>query len=621
MANVSKSLDILSKITVFTKYARYNPKLKRRETWNELCYRNRDMHLKKYPQLHTEILNLYNNFIIPKKVLPSMRSIQFGGKSIEVAPNRMYNCCYLPIDDLRSFSESMFLLLGGTGVGYSVQNKHIEKLPEIRKPIKTRRYLIGDSIEGWADSIKVLFSAYMKGKSLPIFDFRDIREKGAVLVTSGGKAPGPEPLKTCLHQLQTILDRKKDGDKLTSLEVHDILCFIADAVLAGGIRRAAMICLFDMDDQDMLTCKFGDWWELNPQRGRANNSAVVLRHKITHSKFMDLWKKIEASGSGEPGFYFSNDADLGCNPCCEIALKPYQFCNLSEINFSNVESQEDLNARAKAAAFLGTLQAGYTGFHYLRDIWKRTTEKEALIGVSGTGIASGEVVKYDLKEAAEIVKEENARVAKIIGINKAARTTAIKPSGTTSLVLGTSSGIHAWHSAYFIRRMRLGKNEAIYKYLAEKHPELVEDEYFKPKTQAIVQVPIKAPTGGIFRTESPIDLLERIKKFSEEWVKTGHRKGVNTHNVSATVSIKEDEWNLVGAWVWTNRNCFNGLSFLPYSGGSYIQAPFESITSDQYDEMVKYLHNIDLTNVVEENDETNLSGEIACGGGGGTCEL
>ena len=556
---------ILSDITVHMKYAKYIPELNRRETWEELCYRNRDMHLKKYPQMHAEILNLYNNFVIPKKVLPSMRSIQFGGKSIEVAPNRMYNCCYLPIDDLRSFSESMFLLLGGTGVGYSVQNKHIEKLPEIRKPIKTRRYLIGDSIEGWADSIKALLSAYMKGKSLPIFDFRDIREKGAALVTSGGKAPGPEPLKTCLHQLQTILDRKKNGEKLTSLEVHDMLCFIADAVLAGGIRRAAMICLFDMNDQDMLTCKFGEWWELNPQRGRANNSAVVLRHKITHDKFMDLWGKIEASGSGEPGFYFSNDADLGCNPCCEIALKPYEFCNLTEINLSNVTSQEDLNERAKAAAFLGTLQAGYTSFHYLRDIWKRTTEKEALIGVSGTGIASGEVLQYDLKEAAETVKTENARVAKIIGINKAARTTAIKPSGTTSLVLGTSSGIHAWHSAYFIRRMRLGKNEAIYKYLAEKHPELVEDEYFKPETQAVVQVPIKAPTNGIFRTESPIDLLERIKKFSEEWIKTGHRKGVNTHNVSATVSIKEGEWDLVGAWVWTNRNCFNGLSFLPYS--------------------------------------------------------
>lgn len=619
MAELSKSLEILSKITVFTKYAKYIPSKKRRETWEELCYRNRDMHLKKYPQLHAEIVNLYNNFVIPKKVLPSMRSMQFAGKPIEVSPNRIYNCCFLPMDDYRCFSETMFLLLGGTGVGYSVQNNHVEKLPEIRKPLKKRRFLVSDNIEGWADAIKALFAAYMKGRSLPDFDFRDIREKGAPLITSGGKAPGPEPLRRCLVELQLILDRKKDGEKLTSLEVHDIQCHIADAVLAGGIRRAAMISLFDIDDQEMLTCKFGNWWESNPQRGRSNNSAVIVRHKITRDKFIDLWSKIKASGSGEPGFYFSNNADWGTNPCCEIALRPYQFCNLTEINFSNIKSQEDLNGRAKAAAFLGTLQAGYTDFHYLRDIWKRTTEKEALIGVSGTGIASGEVLKYDLKEAAEEVKKENARIANIIGINRAARTTAIKPSGTTSMVLGTSSGIHAWHDPYFIRRMRLGKNEAIYKYLAKHHPELIEDEFFKPETQAIVQVPIKAPANGIFRDESPIDLLERIKKFSLEWINTGHRKGENTHNVSATVSIKENEWDQVGQWMWDNRSVYNGLSCLPYNGGTYTQAPFETITSEQYAEMEKHLKDVDLTNIVEESDETDLSGEIACGGGG--CEL
>ena len=619
MAEVSKSLNILSKITVFTKYAKYVPSKKRRETWMELCYRNRNMHLDKYPELHAEILALYNDFIIPKKVLPSMRSMQFAGKPIDVAPNRMYNCCYLPIDDYRCFSESMFLLLGGTGVGYSVQTHHVEKLPEIRRPLKKRRYLVNDSISGWADAVKALMTAYMKGRSLPDFDFRDIREKGAPLITSGGKAPGPEPLRRCLVELQLILDRKKDGEKLTTLEVHDMMCFIADAVLAGGIRRAAMIALFNIDDQEMLTCKFGNWWELNPQRGRANNSAVILRHKITRAKFNNLWGKIKASGSGEPGFYFSNNADWGTNPCCEIALKPYQFCNLTEINFSDVESQEDLNARAKAAAFLGTLQAGYTDFYYLRDIWKRTTEKDALVGVSGTGIGSGAVLQYDLKETAEIVKIENARVADLIGINHAARTTAVKPSGTTSMVLGTSSGIHAWHDPYFIRRMRLGKNEAIYKYLAKYHPELVEDEHFKPNTQAVVAVPIKAPASGIFRDESPIDLLERVKKFSLEWVDTGHRRGENTHNVSATISIKEDEWDAVGQWMWDNKAYYNGLSVLPSNGGSYVQAPFETITSEQYAEMEKHLNEIDLTKIIEEVDDTDLSGEVACAGG--KCEL
>jgi ribonucleoside-diphosphate reductase alpha chain len=616
---LDKSIKILSDIAVFSKYTKHKKEVSRRETWEELCYRNRDMHLDKYPELTAEILNVYNNFVIPKKVLPSMRSMQFAGKPIEITPSRIYNCAFLPIDHYKAFSETMFLLLGGTGVGYSVQNMHIEKLPEIRKPTKTRRYLISDSIEGWADSVKILMEAYFKGKSLPRFDFSDIRPKGAELVTSGGKAPGPAPLKECLFQLQQMLDAKKDGDKLTSLEVHDMICYIADAVLAGGIRRAALISLFDIDDEDMLTCKFGNWWELNPQRGRANNSAVVIRHKITEKKFKDVWGKIQASGSGEPGIYFSNNPEWGCNPCCEIGLRPNQFCNLVEINVSDVDSQEELEERTKAATFLATLQAGYTDFHYLRDIWRRTTEKDALIGVSMTGIASGVVLGLDLENASKVVLKENERVADLIGINVSARTTCVKPAGTTSLVLGCSSGIHAWHSEYYIRRMRLGKNEALYKYLSENHPELVEDEFFKPQTQAVVNVPIKAPKGAIMRTESAIDLLERIKKFSNEWVKTGHRKGDNTHNVSATVSIKDDEWDEVGEWMWENREVYNGLSILPYSDHSYKQAPFEEIDELTYNEMYAKLKDVDLTKVVEVEDNTDLSGEIACGAGG--CEV
>jgi ribonucleoside-diphosphate reductase alpha chain len=616
---MSKNIDILSDITVFTKYAKFNPEKKRRETWEELCYRNRNMHLDKYPSLQTEIVNLYNDFVIPKKVLPSMRSMQFAGKPIEVSPNRVYNCCFLPIDDYRAFGETMFLLLGGTGVGYSVQSKHVEKLPEIHKPTKKRRYLIGDSIEGWADAVKALVKAYFKGTSLPDFDFSDIRPKGATLVTSGGKAPGPEPLKECLFNLQKILDRKDNGDKLTTLEVHDMVCFIADAVLAGGIRRAALISLFDVDDEDMLTCKFGNWWELNPQRARSNNSAVVVRHKVTEGKFNELWEKIKASGSGEPGIYFTNNADWGSNPCCEIALRPFQFCNLTEVNVNDVADQEDLNARVKAAAFLGTLQAGYTDFHYLRDVWRRTTEKDALLGVSMTGICSGKVLGLDLKVAADIVKEENKRVAQIIGINPAARTTCVKPAGTTSLVLGCSSGVHAWHDPYYIRRMRLGKNEAIYRYLSQNHPELIEDEFFKPQQQAVVSVPIEAPAGSIFRNESALETLERVKKFSMEWVNSGHQKGENTHNVSATINIKDDEWETVGKWMWENRACYNGLSVLPFDGGTYKQAPFETISKEEYEKLSKNLTGIDLTKVVEEEDNTDLKGELACAGG--ACEI
>ena len=615
------SNEILSEITIYMKYARYIPELNRRETWKELVTRNKNMHIKKYPNLKDEIERTYK-FVYDKKVLPSMRSMQFGGKPIEISPNRIYNCAYMPIDHIDSFSECMFLLLGGTGVGYSVQKHHVEKLPPINKPYakRSRRFLIGDSIEGWADSIKVLMKSYLNGKGSRVeFDYSDIRAKGARLVTSGGKAPGPQPLKECILKVTGILDQKEDGDKLSTLEVHDIVCHIADAVLAGGIRRAALISLFSADDDDMIGCKSGTWYELNGQRGRANNSAVLMRHRITKEFFMNLWKRVELSKSGEPGIYFNNDKDWGTNPCCEIALRPYQFCNLCEVNVSNIETQEDLNARVKAAAFIGTLQAGYTDFHYLRDIWRETTEKEALIGVSMTGIGSGVVLGYDMAKAADVVKRENSRVAKLIGINKSARTTTVKPAGTTSLALGTSSGIHAWHNDYYIRTMRVGKNEAIYSYLAYHIPELVEDCLFNPHTTAIISVPQKAPEGSILRTESPFQLLERVKDVATNWVKKGHRSGSNTHNVSATISLKDEDWELAGEWMWENREYYNGLSVLPYNGGTYKQAPFQDCTKEDYDKMMKYLNKIDLSLVNEEEDETNLTGELACAGG--ACEI
>jgi len=921
--------SILSELTTYMKYSKYKKELKRRESWKELVDRNKNMHTKKFPHLKSEIEAAYS-FVYDKKVLPSMRSMQFAGKPIEISPNRVYNCAYLPIDDIRSFSETMFLLLGGTGVGYSVQRHHIEKLPEITKPNpnKHRRFLIGDSIEGWADAVKVLIRSYFEGGSTVVFDFSDIRPKGAELVTSGGKAPGPQPLKECLVKIEGILSSKENNTKLSSIEVHDIVCHIADAVLAGGIRRAALISLFSADDEEMISAKSGAWWETNPQRGRANNSAVLLRNKVTRDFFMSLWEKIKNSGSGEPGIYLNNDKDWGTNPCCfigdtlvatadgrnavtikqlceenyqgpvysiqtqtgqvvtsycskvwksrenaelikvtlddgstftctpdhrimlrsgqyvqaqhlkegvslmpfnsykrqdrnyrmiqsntgrdiaqyahvaqyyditkegydlqhihhidgdgfndlpenlsvidakehnrqhmlgennafhkmskesyigwtkkqsdrqkgvkntnsngltteemverclartvqkrsklstkevlelcnvkflskgrlkemnansigefaiklaelanhkvvsveflqhredvydmtvegthnfaiitstkddkfinssgvfvhncEIALRPYQFCNLCEVNVSDVEDQHDLNARVKAAAFIGTLQASYTDFHYLRPIWQRTTEKDALIGVGMTGIGSGKAQKLDLKQAAAIVKEENERLAKILGINSAARCTTIKPSGTSSLALGTSSGIHAWHNDYYIRRIRVGKNEAIYTHLSIHHPELIEDEYFRPHDTAVISVPQKAPEGAILRTESALDLLNRVKFFYENWIKPGHRSGQNTHNISATVSIKEEEWEGVGEWMWENKHCYNGLSVLPYSDHTYVQAPFEDCTKEKYEEMLSHLTSLDLTQVVEFEDLTNLSGEIACAGG------
>jgi ribonucleoside-diphosphate reductase alpha chain len=610
---------ILSEITVYMKYARFIPEKNRRETWEELVTRNKEMHQRKYPQLKDEIENVYK-FVYDKKVLPSMRSLQFGGKPIEISPNRIYNCAYLPIDDWRAFGEVMFLLLGGTGVGYSVQKHHVEELPAIHRPkSKERRFLISDSIEGWADAVKALMKSYFTGGSSIRFDYSDIRHKGARLITSGGKAPGPEPLRICIEKIRAILDLKQDGDQLSSIEVHDIVCHIADAVLAGGIRRAALISLFSADDDDMISCKFGNWWELNPQRGRANNSAVLLRSKVSEEFFKTIWKKIELSNAGEPGIYLSNDKDWGTNPCCEIALRPFQFCNLCEVNVSDVESQEDLDARVRAASFIGTLQAGYTDFHYLRPIWQRTTEKDALLGVGMTGIGSGKVQKLDLKAAAKVSREENERVAGIIGINRSARTTTIKPAGTSSLTLGCSSGIHAWHNDFYLRRVRVGKNEAIYSYLAINHPELVEDEYFRPHDTAVIGVPQKAPEGSILRSESPLQLLERVKWFNQNWIKSGHRTGMNTHNISATVSIREHEWDAVGNWMWENKEHFNGLSVLPYDGGTYIQAPFEDIDEEKYNQLMETLHDVDLSKIVELDDNTDLSGELACAGG--ACEI
>jgi len=614
------SNQILSDITVFMKYSKYIDGLDRRENWEEIVTRNKNMHKKKYPHLSDKIDEAYK-FVYEKKVLPSMRSLQFAGKPIEMSPNRIYNCAYLPIDDWRAFQETMFLLLGGTGVGFSVQRHHIDNLPDITlpNPKRKRRYLIPDTIEGWSDSIKMLMKSYFYGGSTIEFDYRDIRQKGSRLITSGGKAPGPQPLKECLVKITGILENKNNGDKLSPIEVYDIICHIADAVLAGGIRRAALICLFSADDDEMIAAKSGAWYELNPQRGRANNSAVLVRSRLTRKYFDSLWERIRLSGSGEPGIFLTNDKDWGTNPCVEIGLRANQFCNVVETNASDIKTQEEYNNRVRAASFIATLQAGYTDFHYLRDVWRRTTEKDALIGVSMTGIATGNVLKLDMAEAAAIVKEENIITAKAISINPAARLTTVKPAGTTSLVLGCSSGIHAWHDEYYIRRIRVGKNEAIYTYLSLYHPELLEDDYFRPHDTAVISVPQKAPDGAILRSESPISLLERVRQVTEDWIKEGHVAGMNSHNVSTTVSIKSDEWNEVGEWMWENREIYTGLAVLPYDGHTYVQAPFETIDKETYDKLSKELHTIDLTKVVEIQDNTNLMGEIACGPQG--CEV
>lgn len=618
---MTRENEILSDVVTYMKYAKYIPGLQRRETWEELVQRNIDMHVKKYPALEADINAVYRDFVLTKRVLPSMRSLQFAGKAIEVNNARIFNCAYLPVDDIHAFSETMFLLLSGVGVGYSIQKTDVEQLKAIKRPTKRhRKYVIQDSIMGWADAVKVLMKSYMGVTTSSVqFDFSEIREKGALLVTAGGKAPGPGPLRVALVKIENILSTKQDGEFLTPIEVHDILCHIADSVLAGGIRRSAMISLFDANETDMLHAKAGQWWDKDSQRGRANNSVILQRDEVDYDEFCDLWQKTKDSRAGEPGFYFTNDKTEGANPCVEIALKARQFCNLVEINGGMILTQEQFEEVAGAAAFIATLQAGYTDFHYLREEWKETTELEALIGVSITGLANKDLLDLDFESAANVVTTMNDLIAKVIGVNSAARQTCVKPAGTTSLVLGTSSGIHAYHDKFYIRRISIGKNEALYTYLSINHPEILEDKIGDEARNAFVVVPQKAPEGAIIRSESSLDLLERVKKVSKDWIAPGHVSGPNMHNVSCTVSIKDEEWDMVKDWMWINKEHYNGISVMPYDTGTYVQTPFETIDEATYDKLVVNLHSVDLSKVIEIEDNTDLQSEAACSGG--ACEI
>lgn len=613
------SQQILSQVATYMKYARHLPDEERRETYEEIVDRLKAMHLRKFPFLEDEI-NEYFGYVYRREVLPSMRSMQFGGVPIQLANNRMYNCAYMPIDHPDAFSEAMFLLLGGTGVGYSVQGRHIKKLPEITVPIGSEKFVVPDSIEGWSLAVRALIDAYLNPEQnyQPYFDFSEIRAKGEPLVTSGGRAPGPEPLRKALVKVHEILSSKRDGSKLRSIEVHDIMCHVARAVLSGGIRRSAMISLFSFNDWEMRAAKSGEWYKDNPQRSLANNSAIVERRSVNKQMFQDFMNEVESNGSGEPGIYWTNDLDWGTNPCVEIGLQANQFCNVTDINTATLTSSHDLINRARAAAFIGTLQATYTDFHFLRPIWKKRTDEEALIGVGATGIGSGKFMNKILSAAVDAVRYENRMTAKKVGINQAARLTCVKPSGTSSIVLGTSSGVHGWHAPYYLRRMTVQRSEPIYQYLKATNPDLLEESIQDPE-KAFVVIPQKAPDGAIFRDEPMIDMLNRVKRVNEEWVHPGHNSGINPHNVSATVSVKDDEWNDLTEWMWNNRRSYSGLAVMPYDGGSYVQTPFEEITEEEYKERYANLERIDLTQISELEDLTDLQGELACSGD--SCEI
>ncbi|MCL1902641.1 MAG: hypothetical protein FWG18_03385 [Alphaproteobacteria bacterium] len=624
---MNETTRTLSDLIYYMKYAKYMPSEKRRETWVETVARNKNMHLKKFAHIPAiaPIIEKAYELVMDKKILPSMRSMQFGGSAIEQNNNRMYNCSAVAIDDLAAFSDLFHLLLSGCGVGFSVRKHFVEKLPQMLKP-KTDSKIVftpEDSIEGWADCARAMFSAYFSDGVKIEFDYSRIRPKGSLVKSSMCAAPGFEPLGEAISNVQKLLDRKLDADdlKLSTLDCYDICCFISDAVLSGGIRRSAMIALFDKDDELMLHAKEGEWWKDNPQRGLANNSVQFDRDSTSKEDFDRIFKITKDSGCGEPGYVWTSNRDWLINPCAEISMPSCGFCNLSSINLGTVESQEDFNERAYYCSVIGTLQASYTNLRYVRPKWKENAEKAALIGVSITGIASHpDLTKIDFKQAVSHVKRANEEIADLIGINRAERLTNVKPDGTGALLLGTSSGVHPWYAKHYIRRITINKLEPIYTYIIENFPELIEDSVYKPDKNGMLSLVMRAPEGATTRrNETAIEFLERVKYIYENWVKPGHVTGDNVNNVSCTVNVKNHEWDEVREWMWANRMNYTGISLLPYSDASYQQAVFEETNEETYKAFAAKGYVFELDSIKEEQNFVNFNDTVACQGG--ACEL
>lgn len=607
------SLKSLMNYTFVSKYARWCPEKKRRETWSESVDRVKQMMLDKYVDPHHDnfldvkdaISQAYED-MRKKKILGSQRALQFGGAPVFKHNARIYNCIASYTDRVRFFQECMYLLLCGCGTGFSVQKHHIDKLPKIVKSKEgQKKFVIEDSIEGWSDAVGVLVSSYFRkcdlfpeynGKNV-IFDYTKIRPAGSFLKSSGGKAPGPEPLKKALTSIKKVLDNiiKEGRDKIKPIEAYDIVMFGADAVISGGVRRSATICLFSADDEEMAKAKTGSWFIDNPQRGRSNNSALLLRNKTSKKQFNELMQSVKEFG--EPGFVWSDSTELIVNPCVEIGMWPvdettgesgWQACNLSTINCAKVKTVEDFYAACESAAIIGTLQAGFAEFPYLGKASENIISREALLGVSMTGIMEQHEICLDpkvQKKGAEIVKKTNERIAKLIGINKAARTTCVKPEGTSSCILGTSSGIHPHHAKRYIRRVQANKMEPIYQYFKTINPRACEESVWSNNdSDDVVAFCVEVPDGSKIKNQlGAIDLLEYVKSTQQNWVMNGTNpeqctQKWLTHNVSNTINVKPEEWDAVTDFIYNNRQYFCGVSLLPIAGDKdYAQAPFTTV--------------------------------------------
>ncbi len=661
----------ISDYIAMSKYARYREDLGRRELWPEAAKRVFDMHRNRFAAILTneafgldrtlgQLIDTAEEAVRDRKALPSMRSMQFGGDAIEVNNARMYNCTFGHIDNVRKFSQALWLLLSGTGVGFSVQKQHVTRLQPFplranAEDLPVKHFTIPDTIEGWADAMQELVMSYYEGTYIE-FDFSEIRAKGAVLRTSGGRAPGHQPLKKALEKIRGVLDAIP-GRKMRPIEAYDILMLAASAVISGGIRRSATIALFSADDEEMVNAKTGEWWKHNPQRQHSNNSAMLVRGDATKEEFMSLFNAIRQFG--EPGFYFTENADYGANPCVEIGLAPslvvdatikgklegygysepvevgdtisgWQHCNLTTINGRMCETPEKFYELCAVAATIGTLQAAYTEMSYLGPVTRVINERESLLGVSICGILERPDVLLNpavLRKGAETCVMTNRAVAETIGIQPAARVTCVKPEGTASLLLGTASGIHPHHAKRYFRRVQAARTEPVYNYFKSWNPQMTEVYGMKADTTDVLTFPIEAPDGAILKKDiHALQFLEMVKLVQENWVVPGtaHEKynpGLR-HNVSNTVTVKENEWESVADFIWENRAYFTGVSLLGATGDKdYPQAPNEEVTTAA--DIVKWnnltYEPVDYSFMSEAADYTSLKETVACAGG--ACEI
>lgn len=650
-----EKIDTLKEMSNFvfaSKYARYNEKAKRRETWEEAVSRVEAMHLKKYSNLPKEDKDLIKeafNSVREKKVVPSMRSMQFGGTSVEAKNARIYNCSVRHIDSPRAFSEIFFLALCGCGIGIGLQKQFLDRLPNLvdasDKTGAIVTYVVEDTIEGWSDSIEALLNCYFKNTAYSgrkiVFDFSRIRKKGSKIKTGGGKAPGYKPLKNTLSNVKNMLDaliEDKGEKRLRSIDVCDILCYCADAVLSGGVRRSALSFIFDKNDDLMMNAKTGNWFTENPQRARGNNSVLLLRSDVKLDEFKSIINKTREFG--EPGFVFANDSRQLLNPCFEINFIPetedevcgVQFCNLTSINGALTDTKDKFILHARYAALIGTLQAGYLEFPYLSRAARKITEQEALLGVSITGMMDNPDILLDKdsqKEAALAAVETNEIWAKKLGVNPAARITCVKPEGTSSIILGAASGIHPHHSRRYFRRIQCNKLDNVYNFFKMYNPDLCEESVWSAnKTDDVLTFPVEIPEGAMVKEDlTAIKHLGIIKNAQENWVNYGtskHNKKNIKHSVSCTVLVDEDEWDKVVKYLFENRENFTAVSLLPKTGDKiYKQAPMEAVISKEdekrFEKLSKEIEKVDYTKLEEAHDETKPQDEVACGGNG--CEI